>query len=251
MMKSEIHKEWWQTFFDQDYIAVWGAGGKFAHTDREVDFLEKYIPLKKGHRVLDLCCGHGRHAVELAKRGYKVTGLDFSQYELGIAERKAGKLNLKIDFHRADARSFSLEKKFDVIVNLFTAFGYGAKSDDRKILQRVSEHLRSGGKFLIDTMSLPWLWRNFRPIDRKRLDAFRVWQMRNFDFAASVLHETMVVSNGRDKKMYKSMLRLYTLPELTTLLAGAGLKVINVFGSFGGKPYNFDSKRMIILAKKI
>lgn len=244
-------KDWWKTFFNEHYVGLWGAMGMFRATEKEVNFLEKAIPLRKGQLILDLCCGHGRHSLELAKRGYQVLGLDYSAYELDLARKAAHRRGLDIKFYRADARSFRFNKKFDAILNLFTAFGYGSREDDRKIIHNVSRHLKRGGKFLIDLMSLPWIFRHYRSFQKRKVGPYKITAKRSFDFMENVNTEIRKISFRG--KTHNSVIRarFYTLSELCPLFTGENLKVVKTWGSFDGKPYGLRSKRMIVLANKL
>lgn len=246
-----MKKEWWKTFFDENYLALWGARGNFENTKSEVDFIVKKAISKKSGRILDLCCGHGRHSLELAKRGYKVTGLDYSDYELSIAKKEALSQKLKVNFIKGDARKFNLLVKFDLILNLFTAFGYGTKDEDRHIIQKVHKHLVKGGYFFTDLMSLPWLWRNYLPFNKERAKNVVVDCYRSFDFLNNVNTEKRVLTNKGKKKIYYNHLHIYSLVELNELLSSEGLKVLKVWGTYKGDQYTLDTKRMIVLAKKL
>ncbi|TSA45699.1 class I SAM-dependent methyltransferase [bacterium] len=246
-------KDWWKNFFNEDYLLFWGAQGSFDHTKKEISFLLKNIPIKKGSEVLDLCCGHGRHSLELASRGYKVTGLDYSKFELGLARKEAARLGLKAEFVRGDARNFRFNKKFDLIINMFSsAFGYGSRDDDRRIVHSVSKNLKKGGKFFIDLMSLPWLLRNYKPYKVEKMSK-KIYATceRDFNFLESVNHEKRTFFKGTKKKVYNLYLRAYSLAELNEFLASEGLKVEKYWGSYDGKSYGLETKRMIALAKKL
>ena len=242
--------EWWKTFFDENYITLWTARGIFDHTREEVIFLRKVIPLKPDQEILDLCCGHGRHSIELAKRGYRVTGLDYSAYELGVAKKQANHDGLKIDFVRADARNFNLRKKFDVIINMFTAFGYGSEEDDRKIIKNAVKHLKPGGKFFIEMINLPWLWRNYKSKDQEKFGKLTATMQRDFDFLNGINHEKRIFKAGTRTKVYDLFLRVYSLYDLSKLLESEGLRVIRFWGK-GGESYGLKTKRMLVLAKRI
>jgi hypothetical protein len=161
------------------------------------------------------------------------------------------KLNLSIPVYKKDARSFDLGKKYDVILNLFTAFGYGSKEDDRKIIRNVKKHLKSGGLFFIDIMHLAWLLRNYKPRSFNKYVGMQETATRRFDLLTNTNYETHTLTRGRSKKIYKDSLHIYSLAELRELLEAEGLKVLNFWGSFKGLPLTLDSKRLIVLAKKI
>jgi SAM-dependent methyltransferase len=246
-----MSQDWWKTFFNKDYLDFWSARDTFKGTKKEVNFLIKRIPLKKNHQILDLCCGHGRHTLELAKRGFQVEGLDYSKYELDLLKEEAVKRKLKLQIYQKDARSFNLAKKYDVILNLFTAFGYGTKGEDRKILKNVNKHLKPGGRFFIDVMHLTWLLRNYKLASDHKFGNLREVSTRHFDFLTNTNHESRILYRGRNKKVSKNSLHVYSLHELRELLESEGFKVLKFWGSFKGQPLSLDSKRLIVLAKKV
>jgi len=243
-------KDWWKDFFGKEYVETYTEAGHFAATKKQTNFLIKYAFPKNTKTILDLCCGHGRHSIELAKKGYKVTGLDYSAYEINLAKQEAERKRLSIDFRRGDARNYRPGGKFDAVINMFTAFGYGSRADDIKILKTVSRSLRKNGTFFIDLMNLPWLWRNYKPVSKQSLGDYKVVARRSFDFLDNVIREARVISQGKRTKKVNSITRLYSLPELTQLLKHQNLKVIQTWGSFAAEPYGLDSKRMLVLAKK-
>ncbi|MDP3741491.1 MAG: methyltransferase domain-containing protein [bacterium] len=244
-----MSNDWWKNFFDENYLDFWDSQGAFDQTKAEVRFLEKSIPLKKGQLILDLCCGHGRHSLQISRRGYKVIGLDYSGYELGLAGKEAQRLGLKVDFRQGDARYFKFREKFDLIINMFTAFGYGSKDDDRRIIRNAAAHLKKDGKFFIDYLNFPWLIRNYKAKDRKRFGKKVALIERKYDFLTDVNTEQRIIIAKGKKKIYKLHLRLYTLAQMAELFESEGLKVVKYWGKLG-EPYSFDTKRMLILATK-
>lgn len=250
MKTTRAKKEWWKTFFDANYIREWEQAGIFRHTRREISFLIKEIPIRKRDVILDLCCGHGRHAFELARRGYAVTGLDYSAYELGLARKEAQKQELAIRFVKGDARNFRFREKFNVILNLFTAFGYGTRRDDENIIRSASRALKRGGRFFIDIQSLPWLWKNFRPRKTEKVGSRRIVNTRTYDFSEGMIFQRRTVFENGRKRVYHLQNRTYTLRELKDMFAKSGLKITKFFGSYKGESFGWGHKRMLVVAKK-
>lgn len=251
LMKKMKH-EWWKTFFDEHYLAFWRK--RISNTKEEVDFIEKVIPLRKSYKILDLCCGHGRHSLELAKRGYRVTGLDYSAYELGLARKAAKAMGGKATFLRGDARHLRFKKQFDVVLNLFTsALGYGPETDSKKIIEGVSQALRKGGYLLLDTMNACYIVRNYKPTAKEKAGNLTRISKRIFDPLTFVNRETAVIKNkhGRIIKKTKTQARVFTYPEIRALLESVGLKPLKVFGSLIRKKFSVDSKRITVVAKKV
>ena len=106
-------RPWYETLFERDYYDYFYIGGprgslspeqEAQRNDAQVDFIEKVLELQPGARILDLCCGHGRHTVRLAQRGYRVTGLDLSAYHIRLAKAGAKAAGVNVEFVRADMR---------------------------------------------------------------------------------------------------------------------------------------------------
>jgi SAM-dependent methyltransferase len=116
----------------------------------EVDSVLSLVGFE-GRDVLDLCCGVGRHSVELAAQGLSVTGVDRSRFLLGKARALADEQRVEVEWVEADARDFVRPDSFDLVLNMFTSFGYfDDPDDDRKVLRNAAESLRDGGNLLID-----------------------------------------------------------------------------------------------------
>ncbi|PIP12983.1 MAG: cyclopropane-fatty-acyl-phospholipid synthase, partial [bacterium (Candidatus Stahlbacteria) CG23_combo_of_CG06-09_8_20_14_all_40_9] len=113
--------EWWKKFFDEPYgKAILESFEERA--SEEVNFIEDVLSLPKNAKILDLCCGLGRHSIELAKRGYKVTGVDVTSQYLKTARAKAKEKGVKIDFIEGEMRNISFYEEFDAAINMFTSF---------------------------------------------------------------------------------------------------------------------------------
>lgn len=247
-------RAWWQSYFDEYYLKFWGAKGAFRHTKKEISFLEKALPLKKRYKILDLCCGHGRHTLELARRGYDATGLDYSAYELALARAEAARKKLAVRFVRGDARNFRVGQKFDVITNLFTSsFGYGPLTDSIKNLESISRHLKKGGYFVLDTMNALYITLNYKAKETERLGGLIRKSFRHFDPLTYINREDSVIIGAKGKilKRAHTSVRIFTYPEIRDLLVSAGLKPLKVFGSLTGHKFELGSRRITVFAKKI
>ena len=153
--------------------AFWETFGPYMFTDErlelarsEVDSLIRLLGLDPGAKVLDLCCGTGRHSIEFARRGFAVTGVDRASYFLDHARKRAADAALPIEFVQADARAFERTGAFDAAVNLFTSFGYfDDPADDLKVARNLCSSLKSGGRAVVDIIGKEVLARNFRERD--------------------------------------------------------------------------------------
>src|SRR5690349_13412465 len=112
---------WYQSFFGRDYLDVYDGSFTDERAAVEVSMVEYALGLQKSEAVLDLCCGQGRHSVELAKRGYSVTGLDLSAEYLRLTEAAAAKAGTRLETVEADMRAIPFEARFDAVINMYSS----------------------------------------------------------------------------------------------------------------------------------
>jgi SAM-dependent methyltransferase len=190
----------------------------------------------------------------LARRGYRVTGLDISEPSLELARTSAAKAGVSIDFVQGDMRHIPYQAEFDLVINLFTAFGYlESQSEDQAVLEAIAEALKPGGRLLVDTINQAWLMRHFEPRGWRSLDnGTTLLEYREFDLRTGRNNSrwTILHPDGRRDTLSHS-LRVYTLIEFDMMLTAAGLTLQRVWGSFQGEPYGLDTVRMILLAERV
>jgi len=245
--------QWYREFFDDLYLRVYQPLEAPEKVRREVDFIVKALNLPAGAKVLDLCCGQGRHSLELARRGFQVVGVDLSEALLYAARKRAESEGLSVTFLQCDMREIDFKDEFDAVINMFTSFGYlESEAEDEKVLGKVAQALKSGGKFLLDVVNRDRLVRDFQGREWHAADeGWLVLEERTFDHLSGRM-ETRWICVARDGVRYErlSSVRLYTASELRTMLERAGLEVTNLFGDYDGSPYSWDSQRLIIVACK-
>ncbi len=246
-------KDWWKNFFQEEYLKVWEAQVITPdRTRKESKFLVDVLKLKRGMKVLDLCCGQGRHAILLAKKGLDVTGVDYSNYLLSVAKKRAKKERAKVNFIKQDVRKLNLKDRFDVVLNLFTAFGYGSDEDNKKIIKNVAAVLKPGGYFLLDLPNIVFILKNYKSEIFRETDQGSSYEENKFDAEkfVNITKHTLCLKDGRRMKRRASV-RHYSFPEIKILLVDSGLVVKGAWGSFDKNKFSIDTKRMIILSKKI
>lgn len=249
---SEVDPDWYDGFFDEDWLAIARTSEDPERTHQQVDFVVERLALEPGARVLDLACGHGRHALELARRGYRVTGLDLSEPSLALARAAAAADSLDVELVHGDMRELLWEGEFDAVLSMFTAFGYFEdEADDARVLEQIARALRPGGSFLLDTISLFMLARAFQPRSFQELDDGRVLlEDRSYDPLAGRSTATWtLLAPGGERSALRHSLRVYTLPELRVMLARAGLEVEAAWSGFDGHEYGFEGSRLIVHAR--
>ena len=245
---------WYVNFFGEDYLNIYRHTLTADRTEKEVTFAEQRLELNPGARVLDLCCGPGRHSVLLAKHGYQVTGLDLSEPYLDLARRAATDCRVAFEIVSADMRAIPFEDYFDAVINMYSSFGYlESEEEDLKVLEAVSRSLKPGGRFLLDMLNREWAIANYIQIDWHSEDDGTLYvEHRTLDLQSSRMRVRFVIvdPNGGRHNSIGHDIRLYTLTEMTRLLRRVGFGKIEVFGGFDSEPYEIGLRRMILCARK-
>ncbi len=244
--------DWFEDFFDEDYLRFAADRYPPEATAAEVEFLVEALALEPGTRVLDLACGHGRHSVELARRGCLVIGVDLSEPSLELAAARAAEAGVEVRFERADMRRIRFEREFDAVINMFTAFGYFAEeADNRLVLERVAAALAPGGAFLLETINPVAVFPRFEARGWHELsDGTVMLEERAYDTARGRFETTWTFTSGPDRRQHRFSHRAYTAPELTEMAAGAGLEVERLWGGLDGSELEKDSRRIVMLARR-
>jgi len=206
----------------------------------------------EGGKVLDLCCGPGRHAVEFAKRGLEVTGVDRSGFLLDRARERARDDGVSVEWVQEDMRRFRHPTNFDLACSLFTSFGYFAdETDDLRVLQNVSESLQDSGVFVIDVISKERLARNWKDslVTEFPDGALLLQRPQVCKDWSRVENEWVLVKDGRSRS-FRFEHTIYSGRELKDRLVASGFADVKLFGDLGGSCYGLDASRLVAVARK-
>jgi SAM-dependent methyltransferase len=215
--------------------------------------VEKILKLTgtAGGAALDLGCGPGRHAVPLARRGFRVTAVDLSAFLLGRARARAAAAGVTVDFVQTDMRQFVRPGAFDLAVSLFTSFGYFEEpADDRRVLQNVRASLRPGGVLVMDVAGKERMARVMHPtVSQRTADgALLVRRHEILEDWGRVRNEWMVVRDGQ-ARTFEFRLRIYSGQELRALLLAAGFTDVTLHGALDGRAYDLEAERLVAVAR--
>ncbi|MBI2765302.1 MAG: class I SAM-dependent methyltransferase [Chloroflexi bacterium] len=240
----------WEDFYD-GHAPFYDRGVFTSHTAGEVEFLVEVLGLTAGASVLDVGCGTGRHAIELARRGFRVTGVDLSSGMLLQAMRNAKAAGVEVEWVHAGAADYVAREPVDAVVCLcggaFTVADLAADpvAHDRAILANVHRSLRPGGAFVLTT---PNGYRRIREVTDADIaagtfDPVTMIQVRDDDFD---------IGGAKGRMRYQE--RLYTLPELVTLLRASGFAVEHAWGGtagrWGRRPLELDEIEVMVVAHR-
>jgi SAM-dependent methyltransferase len=219
-------------------------------TPGEVDAIERLLEIRPPLRILDLACGQGRHSIDLAGRGYQVTGLDHSRYLLDVAAQRAAAAGVTVRWVEGDMRQpVPVPGDYDVAVNLFTSFGYFADdADDLMVLRAVAGVLRPGGRFLLEVLNGEWIMHTFAEREWIPFGEATVLEQRRLDRDRRRMEvDRTIVRDGHEEKT-SHMLRLYSGRELVVLAKRAGFDVVQLYGGWDGELLTEDSLRVVAVA---
>lgn len=243
--------DWYEEWFGEEYKLVYPHRDE-AEALKQLEFLSKHIHLPEGAKVLDLCCGCGRHAVELKQRGYDVIGLDLSEELLELADSRADESSQDMEFICGDMREIPFEDHFDLIVNFFTSFGYFADDyENQRVLLSIAKALKTGGKFLIDYMNPKQVVKGLVPRDEKDIsDGIHVIQERWVDESLHRINKKITMIKDSEEMVFRESVRMYSHGEMKSMLVKAGLNLTGTYGDFSSSEYNKDSMRMVLIGEK-
>jgi len=215
----------------------------------EIEQLVHLAQIDPGAKILDLCCGPGRHAIELARKDYRVTGVDRTARYLDRARATAGALD--IEWVLEDARRFVRPEAFDLAINLYTSFGYFEDpEDDLLMLENVARSLRPGGALVVQMHGKEVVAKGFA--ERTWGESGQITWLQEHrlhaNFEAIEDRWTLLTPQGRHDISF--VVRLYAATEFGTLLQKAGFSGARFFGSLDGLPYDQNAHRMVAIARK-
>ncbi|MFC1658305.1 class I SAM-dependent methyltransferase [Candidatus Omnitrophota bacterium] len=252
-------KQWYESLFE-NYAKKYDKECFVQGTLGECDFIEQEIDSDKSLKIIDIGCGTGRHAIELTKRGYNVTGVDLSEDQIKRAKEKAQEARATIDFQTQDARNLSFDGEFDLAIMLCEG-GFPLMETDEmnfEILKNATKALKSKGKLIFTTLN--GLFPLFHSVNEFYKSAQKEGQSQckecSFDLMTFRDHNTVVFEDDLgNKKELKCNERYYVPSEITWLLKTLGYKKIDIFGAklgaFSRKdkltPEDFE---MLVVAEK-
>lgn len=237
-LEQHLPSEWWRKLFNALYVKTDGdVVENSENTRREVDFILAAAAVTPHSAILDLCCGQGRHCLELARRGFKnVTGVDRSRYLIRLAKKRAQAENLQVAFKEGDARNPKLpENSIDCVAIMGNSFGYFSnKLDDEKVLQTVGKLLRPTGQIVLDITDGAYMAEHFEKRSWEWIDEHHfVCRERSISSDRERLISREVIVNDETGVIADQFYaeRLYTREGITKLLEKTGFRNVRHHGT--------------------
>lgn len=251
-MSKRRKKEWFDNdSFWQDLYPFMFSKQRFADTPEQI---ANVLALAKpsGKTALDLCCGPGRCSIALAQAGFAVTGVDRTRYLLDKARARARTVGAKIEWIKMDMRDFVREQSFDLVLSMFTSFGYfDDKEEDMLVLRNMFANLKPGGVCLIDVFGKERLAKVLQPTVCELLpDGSRLIQQHEIiDDWTRIRHEWILIRKGRAKS-FRFYNTVYSGQELKDRMIQAGFIDVMLYGNLNGDEYGWNSQRLIAIGHK-
>jgi SAM-dependent methyltransferase len=245
-------KPWFEEIFDEDYLRTLPFLTPQA-TQSEAQFVIDAMSIQPGAQLLDLGCGYGRHAMELAARGFHLVGLDLSLPLLLRGADEAQRRGLSINFVHGDMRELDFDAQFDGVYCLFSTFGYFDDETNKKTASNIARALKPGGRCVLEVLNRDYVIHELPTRVWWEGDGCVVLEEVDFNYFSSRVHSnrSVVFDDGRQIEQEISV-RAYSLHELGKLLHSAGFRVVEVSGSLHtrGRFFGNQSRHIIVVAEK-
>lgn len=246
---------WFRQHFNDDYLTIY-SGRDLAQAETEVELVTRELSITPEDRVLDLCCGFGRHLEAFARRGITAWGVDLSLPLLRRVKKSAASARGRGGIVCADMRALPFaggKAGFSVVVNFFTSFGYfESDAENYRAVEEIGRVLQPGGRYAMDLLNAESAVRSLVPRTERTVDGFRLVEERSFDAGRRRIEKKITLSreDASAGKQYFESVRVFSPDEITRLLDRAGLRVDELLGDFSGRPFGADTTRMIVLGSK-
>ncbi|HVW09758.1 MAG TPA: class I SAM-dependent methyltransferase [Bryobacteraceae bacterium] len=240
-----MNPDWFRTFFDGLALEMWRGAMSPQQTAVEAEFLARHLNLKTGGAVLDVPCGNGRHAIELAARGIRMTGVDLSAGFLAEARAKAP----GCEWILGDMRELSWDSRFDAAYCCGNSFGYFDAANCERFLNAVARALKPGARFLLECGAVAeTLLPVLQPERRMKIGDLDFYSINVYNAEESRMDITYTFTLGERSETKTIHHWIFTAGEIRRMFRRAGLEPVTTFGDFEGTPLALRSQRFIGLA---
>jgi cyclopropane fatty-acyl-phospholipid synthase-like methyltransferase len=239
------HQNWFQSWFNTKYYHILYKLRNYEEAERFLKNLITFLNINKNHTILDLACGKGRHSIFLNSLGYDVTGVDLSEQSIKKASQSS---NDRLKFMIHDMR-YPIESNYDVILNMFTSFGYFDSIDDNfNVLKTIKNSLNKDGIGVIDFMNSNYIINHLVPQNNVEIDGIQFDIKRNFK--DGIITKIITVTDGDQTTKYEERVRAFNQQDFFSMISDANLRFVKCFGSYDLDPYNAQTSERLILIFK-
>lgn len=249
---KKFKKPWFEEFFDDDYLRTIPFMTP-TYTLKEMEYISSHLDLPTGAKLLDVGCGYGRLAIEFARTGYEVTGLDTSLPLMFLAAEASTEAGVEVNFMHQDMREMSFDNEFDGVYCVMTSFGYFDDDANREVVGRMHRALKPGGKLFVEVINRDFIINDLPSRVWWEGDDCVVMDEVEFNYLTSriVSKRSVVFSDGRSVN-HDLSIRAYCLHELGRMLHTAGFRVVSVTGNINtdNRFFGQHSPYLIVVSEK-
>ena len=244
-------ENWWENFFHGVALDFWRAAISAELTRTEADFIAKQLQLTNSAKVLDVPCGNGRLSIELAQRGFALTGVDIATEFMDEAKSRSTEIGVNVGWHTQDMRDLPWPGKFDGAFCFGNSFGYLDDEANAVFLKAVSLTLKPGGRFILDAPAVAeCILPTFQPSRSIELAGIKVDIEHRYDHEQGRLFNDFTFTRDGIEDKRPSSQRAYTYRELTELLHDAGFESVAAYGSLTEDPFKLGAHRLLLVSQK-
>ena len=244
--------DWHETdAFWEDFYPVMFHDGRWEAARSEVDGILSLSGIEPGARILDVCCGPGRHSLELARRGHVVTGIDRTASYIVEARDRASQAGLDLDLRVGDVRALSETTSYDATISIYSSIGYFDDVKERSFLAKVYGCIRDPGVFVLDTVGKEIVISGFKEQNTEEIsEGLVLEENRKAAPDWSWIENRWTLTCGDVFKAGTWRTRLYSGPEISAALQDVGFASVELFGDWLGSEYDDQARRLIVIARK-
>ena len=247
--------DWYRNFFYGITVDMWREAAYSPEwTSGEVDFALRELNVAPGAHLLDIPCGHGRHAIELARRGYRVTAVDLSTDALGYAKADAESANVSVEWRQLEMQDLDETARYDGAIHFGNSFGYIPHADSCQFLDRVARALKPGARLALDCGAIA---EGILPVLRQKYEKFggthgdiEVQIENAYDSWDSRLDTTFCFTRAGQRETRMSHQHVYTIAELRRMLGAAGLRTVAIYGDTSGKAFALEDNLRLVAQRE-
>ncbi len=239
--------DWFENWFDSRYYHILYKNRDNKEATMLINNLLHRFKFNKNTAFLDLACGTGRHSVYLNKKGFKVEGVDLSIKSLEQAKKNENKT---LQFYCEDIRNFSKKNHYNVILNLFTSFGYFQnESDNKKVFQNIHASLKNQGLFILDFFNPHQVIAKLKTHETKTIDKVRFEIKKRHD--EKFVYKEICVTDKKNKHTFTEKVQLINKEQFINYTTDLNMKLLNSFGDYHLNNYDQqNSERLILVFQK-
>jgi SAM-dependent methyltransferase len=241
--------EWWENYFSEVYYLT--AATMNHSAKHEVDFILNQVDIPQGVKILDMCCGYGRHSYELAQRGYDVTGVDYSEELINKAMKKIANEDLpNLRYKTGDIRYFQDDRQYNMVLNLFISLGFFKQErDNEKAIEMLCNLVAENGYLILELHNYVNIIKQ-KDEEMKVPGGYIIKTFRYFDSSSKRLSMERVVTRKEYSKVYEINVRVYEFTEILDICSKYGMKHSKHFGDYSGSIFDNNSERLLLFLRK-